>query len=47
MTWTLYKAAEGNYPKNHGEFMEKIIKDADIKLPATCPPEAVTIYDPD
>jgi hypothetical protein len=41
----IYKAAEGNYPKNMDEFMEKIIKPANIKLPML-PAGRRYIYDP-
>jgi hypothetical protein len=41
----IYKAAEGNYPKNMDEFMEKIIKPANIKLPLL-PAGRRYVYDP-
>jgi hypothetical protein len=41
----LYKAANGSAPKTHEEFMEKIIKEGQIKLPAL-PPGDRYIYIP-
>lgn len=41
----LYKASNGSAPKTHEEFMEKIIKEGQIKLPAL-PPGDRYIYDP-
>lgn len=32
-TLNLFNAAEGRYPKDHEEFMERIIKENNIKLP--------------
>ena len=44
-TLQLYKALEGNAPKSHEEFMEKIIKANDIKLPEL-PEGHKYVYDP-
>jgi hypothetical protein len=41
----LYQAREGEYPKSHEEFMEKIIKANNIKL-AELPPGHRYVYDP-
>jgi hypothetical protein len=41
----LYKAGEGHAPKSHQEFMDRIIKANDIKLP-TLPPGQRYVYDP-
>ena len=40
----LYKATEGQGPKSHVEFMEKIIQFNRIKLPQL-PPDAKYVYD--
>lgn len=42
----LYKALEGNAPKSHEEFMEKIIKANQIKL-LELPPGHKYVYDPE
>ncbi len=41
----LFQATEGRYPKSHGEFMEKIIKEGQIHLPELWEGETYR-YDP-
>jgi len=41
----LYKATNGSAPKTHEEFMEKIIKENQVKLPEL-PPGQRYVYDP-
>jgi hypothetical protein len=42
----LYQASEGELPKSHEEFMEKIVEANKIKLPQL-PPKAEYLYDPE
>ena len=42
----LYKATEGHTPRNHKEFMERIIKENHVQLPAL-PTGHNYVYDPE
>lgn len=43
---SLYQATEGNFPKSHDEFMERIVNANNIKLPEL-PAQHVYVYDPE